>query len=740
MRLSGRNRRIPLRELKLRYILSFIACSGVFAQAQSVSEGLDSLLASTLTDIRSNYYLYERFDSGFNHGFLSGLFANPPSLITSSAIQSSCILDVNAVSGCNSDPKALDKTGTWLRLSIPPLTSSQYFGLNIEEPEKYGVLRTGYGLDLSGVTTVSFLAASGSSSCQVSIAVRGSQSLFQTFPPLASPKRLVLALADLNPPVRRLAGTHALFTVVTDNPHCSAGGSIFLTQIQFTPAPSAQGAMLGFPLANQTFGINPKRAMSCDAFKAELAPPDQVNRNLTSIYESSLALMWLLSRHQVETARGIADAFVYALENPPKGDTTDPTRTVLIPPRPDRTDIDDTGEFQPPAILNNGYMSGDLWFADDQTTGSKKGEARLAGFGIDDGGFCLALDGTTGGNNAFAMLALVAASRQWDDNPDGKYLVAARRIAKWISRNLHTDSGFGGFFIGWQDGGDRSPTNFLRGKSVENNADIYAAMKALADREQETGDRYGFASTWNALALDAGRFVLQMWHEESDGSAHLYAGTVPCTQKANPGIIPERICNPDEVEVRNTFDFLDATTFVALAMAGSEDFGDRDWNLPLQWSVARNRTTATSGGNSYDGFDLIQPGVIPAVPSGVDTENPLKSFMKGIAWEFTGQMVVTMSLLDSLNSQPHYAEDIASYRGQIQKVQRNSLLGDGRGIVASTIDETPSPENANVDLRAPYNQCLPTPFQCIASRVGLAASLWGAFAESGFNPLARKWK
>jgi hypothetical protein len=35
----------------------------------------------------------------------------------------------------------------------------------------------------------------------------------------------------------------------------------------------------------------------------------------------------------------------------------------------------------------------------------------------------------------------------------------------------------------------------------------------------------------------------------------------------------------------------------------------------------------------------------------------------------------------------------------------------------------------------PYRQCLVTPYQCIAERVGLAATVWGIAAEQGFNPL-----
>jgi hypothetical protein len=35
----------------------------------------------------------------------------------------------------------------------------------------------------------------------------------------------------------------------------------------------------------------------------------------------------------------------------------------------------------------------------------------------------------------------------------------------------------------------------------------------------------------------------------------------------------------------------------------------------------------------------------------------------------------------------------------------------------------------------PYDQCLNTPFQCIPEPTGLAATIWGIFAEQGVAPL-----
>ena len=70
-----------------------------------------------------------------------------------------------------------------------------------------------------------------------------------------------------------------------------------------------------------------------------------------------------------------------------------------------------------------------------QSTGALAGNVRLAGFSSSTSptGYCLVLDGATGGNNAFAILALVAAYRQFGNVT---YLNDALEIANWIVGNL----------------------------------------------------------------------------------------------------------------------------------------------------------------------------------------------------------------------------------------------------------------------------------------------------------------
>jgi hypothetical protein len=708
----------------------------LFGQATPASDKVFKYVNGLMSNIRNQYFIFETGDSGFNHGIPSGLFGSPTSLLTSDAINAGCVFDPQASDGCSSSTAVYDTKKAMLRLKIPPLTNrSQYFGLNLEEPEKYGITRVGVGVDLSGTNSVTFEVAGTSAACQVKFAVRGSETPFMSLPAL--PTTVMLPFDSLNPPLRRLTMVHVLFTIATDAAHCSAGGSVLVRNVQLLPSPTpTQNSALGFPLADETFGVKPLQVPCASLSSQPAIPPDQVNRNLAPIYESSLVLMGLLNRGDPilrPYAGQIADAFVYALNHP--------NSALLLPPRPDRGPVQPASDPMGPAILNNAYRSGQLPLDDDQPLGqgqvvaAKRGEVGLAGFSAALGNFCLVLDGATGGNNAFAILSLVAASRQFESDADGPYLVTARRIARWIDENLRSDTGLLGFYIGWNDGGDRSSTSFLYGKSVENNADIYAAMTVLGDREIETGDKYGYASRWKTLAIWAGDFVMRMKVVEDNGAIHFYSGTVPCTQSADWGIIPSANCQTADPtilpDVFNKFDFIDATTFVTLSLAGSQDYGSAiDWSLPVQWSKSHQGVSITSYGRTVQGFDLVQPNHVDPVPDGIPELRSQRAFPTGVAWEFTGQMVVTMKVIDSLYpSQAPFLSDETTYTQEIWDTQIYDHFTNGLGLVAATLDDSNMP--------GPYYSCLATPYQCIASRTGLAATMWATFAETGFNPLGR---
>ncbi|MGC2696328.1 MAG: hypothetical protein WA738_11110, partial [Candidatus Angelobacter sp.] len=493
---------------------------------------------------------------------------------------------------------------------------------------------------------------------------------------------------------------HVLFTAVTNNINAPNGGTLLLDNIHFDPTPASRQNALGFPVGNQTFGVVPLQNTSGGRVPI---PSDQVLRNLTTIYESSLAEFVFLARgtpSDLSNARMIANAFDYTLHHESHGD---PLPTAMI----------GSSVF---VAAHNGYENGDIGLFNDQSPPKlgKAGDIRLSGFTASQtlcgaSGFCLVLDGATGGNNAFEILALVAAFKQFGDT---RYLDDARSIGNWIIGNL-TDTGgtgFGGYFVGYPDEGQAKV--LITGKSVENNADIFAAMTALATIETQFGNT-PVAARWTTAANVAGDFVMQMF-DATNGRFN--AGTVPVGTPAAPGICPAGA--QKGTDVINTCDFIDADTFTTLAMAAAPRYANQiDWRIPVRYALNNFAQTVTAAGQTFSGFDLVKSPT--AGPS-------------GIAWEFTGQQVLAMHFVDQLTGQSEFENSAASALSQIGNAQALAPFGDGQGLVASTLQ--------GGDILVPIEQCLSTPFQCIPERVGLAASTWAILADRSLNvftPLPR---
>ncbi len=91
-------------------------------------------------------------------------------------------------------------------------------------------------------------------------------------------------------------------------------------------------------------------------------------------------------------------------------------------------------------------------------------------------------------------------------------------------------------------------------------------------------------------------------------------------------------------------------------------------------------------------------------------------------------MVAAEHYVDQLYGDSRFEPSASSYLGQIARAQMSAPFGDQAGLVAATLQ--------NGDTLPPSAQCLQTPFQCIAERVGLAATDWAIFAEQGVNILA----
>jgi hypothetical protein len=661
-------------------LVVLLIASQVAAQTLPViGPGAFKSLDTRVAAVRKAFWVYQDQDSGFNHGFPSGFWGH----ISSISINAGCV-DAQTPSGCSSSATALDKKrGTVLAFTFGAQPSGSFAGVNIEEPENWGVRRTGRGYDLRGATRVTFMARSPNGG-SFQFSVGGCTSAFLPVP--ATWTTIAIPFDTLNC-APNLADVHLLLGVAVNDQTAPVASTILLDAVQFLPVPKVQKTALGFPAANQTFGVVPSQTAT--------VPLDQLMRNLSPTYELSLAQLAFLKRRTAKDlidARLLADSMHYALTHENHG--------IPLPSAPGAV------------ALHNAYESGDagLWNAQVSPKLGQAGDVRLAGFtsGLcaPGGGYCLVLDGATGGNNAFVMLAQLAAYREFGD---ARYLDDARTIGRWI-RTFLTDtsgSGYGGYHLGYPDEGVPAPKPRINGKSVENNADIYAAFRAMATVEASLGNGAA-AAEWTAAANIAGDFVIDMF----DGvNGRFNVGTVPIGTPAAPGICPTGAQLGGEVI--NTCDFLDANTFTTLAMADAPGYRSQiDWRRPVQYAIDHFAQTVTAGSKSYSGFNLVTEAV---------------SGTKGVAWEFTGQMVETMRYVDARYGESRFAALATMYLAEIRKAQTSAPFKDGAGLVASTL-----PNGANLP---PAAQCLPTPFQCIAERVGMAATAWAIYAEVTQNPL-----
>ncbi len=708
----------------------------------SVSDCSFQLLNERVLANQQGFFVYKDGDSAFNHGYPSGLFGTID--LSQVKLNSSCVDDPTSPTGCSTDSSALEGTrGTVFSLTYPPLTGENFVGLDFIDPENYSSGSTiSHGYNLTPATSVQFEARSpGATPIMVQFGVGGCVSDF--YPLTSSWARITIPIDTLFPSPGAapyfcppdLTHTNILFSVSTNAAMSPSGGTVLLDNIQFLPVPSRQVADAGgqifdpkansFPLGDQTFGVVPAVVTNSQI----PIPPDQVNRNFAAIYESAATLLALLRRGQpndVRAALEIADTFDYALHHENHGDP--------LPMGPDGS-----------VGLHDAYQGGDIALLNalPGVGGALAGDSRLAGFSSGStfcNGFCLVLDGATGGNNAWAILALAAAYLQ-TANPGSqtilqvrrpgipirgnlKYLEDAETIGRWIIATMldQSGSGFGGYFVGFPDNGAQ-PKTLILGKSTENNADIFAAFSLLAEIETTNGNQSS-AAAWTQAANIAGDFVMQMF-DKTNGRFN--SGTVsakPPSPPNSPGNCQTPFVQLGN-DILNTCDFLDSTSFVTLAMAGASRYSAFDWSVPLNYVLnlpppISFSQSVMAEGLTFDGFDIV-PGACAPVSCAATAPST------GISWEFTGQVAATCEYLSAILSISAFQNCSHSYVAEISQAQNHAPFGDGFGLPASTLQ--------NGDTLAPVSQCLESPFQCFPERVGLAASNWAIYSDLGFNPL-----
>src|SRR5207247_6915025 len=80
----------------------------VHAQSGIISDPVYQLISQRIAPNETGFAVYLDQDSGFNHGFPSGLFAKPsPTDLGPIHVETGCIDDPNATNGCSADLNAL---------------------------------------------------------------------------------------------------------------------------------------------------------------------------------------------------------------------------------------------------------------------------------------------------------------------------------------------------------------------------------------------------------------------------------------------------------------------------------------------------------------------------------------------------------------------------------------------------------------------------------------------------------
>ena len=201
---------------------------------------------------------------------------------------------------------------------------------------------------------------------------------------------------------------------------------------------------------------------------------DLTHRNVAYTYDNALALIAFTALGDRARAQLLADAFVYAQQH-------------------DRYYTD--------GRLRDAYQAGDLIIAPGWTPNGRVGTARLPGWWGETQQWHEISVGSTTGNLAWAMLALLNYYEKYGGD---QYLNAAIALGEWIATHTWDTRGAGGYTGGYE-GWEPTPKKLLW-KSTEHNLDLYVAFERLY---RITGN-----AVWRERAEHAKNFVEAMWNNE----------------------------------------------------------------------------------------------------------------------------------------------------------------------------------------------------------------------------------
>src|SRR5207248_3239620 len=127
-------------------------------------------------------------------------------------LDTGCVDDPNSPTGCTSDPNQLDQIRkNVMRLTFDPLARGEYAGVNIEEPQNWGVTGAGQGYDLRGATDLVFdVRCPTPGGFNVQFGVGQHQAPFVHLPQSATYTTMRIPLASLGLSPSDLADVHVL--------------------------------------------------------------------------------------------------------------------------------------------------------------------------------------------------------------------------------------------------------------------------------------------------------------------------------------------------------------------------------------------------------------------------------------------------------------------------------------------------------------------------------------------------
>ncbi len=378
------------------------------------------------------------------------------------------------------------------------------------------------------------------------------------------------------------------------------GATFYLDDIVYQLSPARQTQRLSEPRFIRSFKTKPVQPNVEDSNLDD--DIDLVLRNVAFIYDNALALLAFLadgSPDSLQRARLIADAIVYALTH-------------------DRTYTD--------GRVRTSYQAGDIALPLGWMVNGKNGTATVPGFYLENPPHFTEVENVDvdTGNNAWAMIALLGAHRQFGGT---NYLAAARRIGEFIQTTRVEGGSFPGFRggIANAEGTNALPRTYV---STEHNLDIHAAF---AEMYRLTGE-----TQWQNGSSLAFQFIESMWDPGQGCFLTGTTGTSPDFRNTEPHQLP-----------------VDTQTWNVLAITNA-----------LQLRPALLSCVELHHRNQSDGFD------------GADFNND----RDGVWLEGSGQLAVAYAFAQNFSR-------VNQLRATLQAAQQiPAPYGDGMGTPAASHD------------------------------------------------------